>query len=101
LKPELIKILLEELESKWDVVMPVTKEGHQPLCAVYSKRCINPIERQLRDGDPKILNFFPQVKVKEIPEAQLRSADPDLMSFFNINTPEDLAASEKWLQNLI
>jgi molybdopterin-guanine dinucleotide biosynthesis protein A len=101
LRPELIKALLEELESERDVVMPVTQEGNQPLCAVYSKRCINPIERQLKNGDPKILNFFPQIKVKEIPEAQLRSADPHLISFFNINTPEDLAASEKWLQNPI
>jgi molybdopterin-guanine dinucleotide biosynthesis protein A len=33
--------------------------------------------------------------VKKIAEPQLRAADPDLISFFNINTPEDLAASKK------
>ncbi len=97
LKRELITTLLEELEPKWDVVMPVTQEGNQPLCAIYSKRCIKPIERQLQNEDPKILKFFPKVKVKEIPEARLRSADPHLISFFNINTPDDLAASEKML----
>ncbi len=97
LKKELIGALLEELESKWDVIIPVTEEGNQPLCAIYSKRCIKPIERQLKNKSPKIVKFYPKVKVKEIPETRLRSADPDLISFFNINTPEDLSASGKIL----
>ena len=41
------------------------------------------------------LNFFSKVKAKKIAEPKLRAADPELVSFFNINTPEDLAASEK------
>ena len=98
LKTELIRVLLEELEPKQDVIMPVTGKGNEPLCAIYSKRCIKPIERQLKSKDPKIVNFFPKVRVKEIPEARLRSADPHLVSFFNINTPKDLAGSEKMLR---
>ncbi len=98
LKTELIRALLAELELKWDVIMPVTEEGNEPLCAIYSKRCIKPIECQLKNEDPKIANFFPKVRVKEIPEARLRSADPHLISFFNINTPKDLAGSEKMLR---
>ena len=94
LKKEVIRALLEELEPKWDVVVPVTQEGSQPLCAIYSKRCIKPIERQLSAEDAKILKFYPKVKVKEIREAQLRLADPHLVSFVNINTPEDLSVSE-------
>jgi molybdopterin-guanine dinucleotide biosynthesis protein A len=95
LQTALIRALLEELEPKWDVIMPVTAQGNQPLCAIYSKRCIGPIEAQLRQGDPKILNFFPKVRVKAIPEERLRQADPELVSFFNINTPEDLLAAEE------
>ena len=97
LKKRLIRALLEELEPKWDVVIPVTEEGNQPLCAIYSKRCIKPIERQLMTEDAKILRFYPKVKVKEIPEPQLRQADPRLVSFFNMNTPEEFRASEKLL----
>jgi molybdopterin-guanine dinucleotide biosynthesis protein A len=97
LKAELITALLEELEPRWDVIIPVTEQGNQPLCAIYSKRCIKPIESQLKNQDPKIVNFFPKVRVKEIPEERLRQADPDLASFFNINTPEDLTACEKML----
>jgi molybdopterin-guanine dinucleotide biosynthesis protein A len=100
LKAELIGVLLKELEPKWDVIMPVTEQGNQPLCAIYSRRCIEPIEYQLKDGDPKISNFFPKIRVKEIPEERLREADPDLISFFNINTPQDLRAAEEMVDRL-
>ena len=30
LKKDLIETLLEELEPKWDVIIPVTQEGNQP-----------------------------------------------------------------------
>jgi molybdopterin-guanine dinucleotide biosynthesis protein A len=95
LEKALVEALLEELEPKWDVIVPITEEGSQPLCAIYSKRCIKPIEHQLRNEDPKVIRFFPKVRVKEVPEARLRLADPHLVSFFNINTPGDLAVSDK------
>jgi len=91
LKKDLIKVLLGEVEPRWDVVIPNTREGYEPLCAVYSKRCLRPIERQLEQGEAKIANFFSRVRVKEVAEDRLRAADPKLVSFFNINTPEDLA----------
>jgi molybdopterin-guanine dinucleotide biosynthesis protein A len=96
LKKELVQVLLQAIEPRWDVIVPVTREGYQPLCAVYSKRCFKPIEDQLSRGDLKISNFFSRVKVKEIPEASLRAADPELISFYNINTQEDLAWSREW-----
>jgi molybdopterin-guanine dinucleotide biosynthesis protein A len=98
LKEGVIRALLEELEPKWDVIIPVTEEGKQPLCSIYSRRCIKPIEHQLRNEDPRIIKFFPKVRVKEISDARLRTVDPDLVSFFNINRPEDLAVSEKILK---
>lgn len=96
LKKELVQVLLNEADPHWDVIIPRTDEGFQPLCAVYSKRCLKPIEDQLNRGDLKISNFFSRVKVKEIPEADLRAADPELISFFNINTQGDLARFRKW-----
>jgi molybdopterin-guanine dinucleotide biosynthesis protein A len=94
LRAEVIEILLRHAEPKWDVIIPVTGKGYEPLCAVYSKRCIKPIERQLKRGKGKIADFFPHVRIKEVPEAELLKADPDLVSFFNINRPEDLARLE-------
>lgn len=95
LKRELIVALIEELEPRWDVVIPITQQGHEPLCAIYSKRCIKAIEQQLEKEDHRITNFFSKVRVKEVPEERLRSVDPELASFININTPEDLGRAVK------
>jgi molybdopterin-guanine dinucleotide biosynthesis protein A len=95
LKKELVEILLGELEPRWDIILPVTSDGHQPLCAVYSKRCIKQIEAQINQKDFKIADLFQEVRVKRVPESSLKPADPELVSFFNINTQKDLAAAEQ------
>jgi molybdopterin-guanine dinucleotide biosynthesis protein A len=60
---------------------------------------MKPIECLLKNEDPRIIKFFPKVRVKEISETRLRTVDPDLVSFFNVNSPEDLTASEKMLKD--
>lgn len=96
-KPEVVGCLLNAVKPAWDVVIPVTRQGHQPLCAIYSKRCLRPIERQLQAGDPRIVTFFPKVRVKEVPESAITAVDPQLESFFNINTPEELKKARKMM----
>lgn len=90
LKRELLELMLKNLEARWDVVVPVTAEGFQPLSAIYSRRCLEPIARQLAEEKLKVSHFFPKVRIKKVPETSLRQVDPELKSFFNINTPEDL-----------
>lgn len=87
--------MVQELDPRMDVIVPVTREGYQPLCAIYSRRCLKPIEEQLRKGEMKISRLFSRVKVKKIPEETLRRVDPELRSFFNINTQEDLVLSQR------
>lgn len=98
LRQAVVEALLKQLEPKWDVIIPVTTAGPQPLCAIYSKRCIKPIETQLGTQDAKIIDFFSKVRVKEVPEGTIREVDPDLDSFFNINTPEDLETAERVME---
>lgn len=95
LKREMVEILFQALEQRWDVIVPVTPEGYQPLCAIYSRRCIKPIEDQLGQGDLKISKLYSKIKIKTISEESLRGVDPELISFFNINTVEDLSLSKK------
>jgi molybdenum cofactor guanylyltransferase len=95
LKTEMVHLLINNLEPKWDVIVPVTREGYQPLCAVYSKRCLKTIENQTAQGNMKISNLYSKIKIKKIAEESLRQIDPDLISFFNINTQEDWALSQK------
>jgi molybdopterin-guanine dinucleotide biosynthesis protein A len=90
LKQELLELILKNLEARWDVVVPVTEEGYQPLSAIYSRRCLEPIANQLAEGKLKVSHFFSKVRIKKVPETSLRQVDPELKSFFNINTPEDM-----------
>ena len=96
LATEVVRLLLGALEPSVDVVIPRTTAGLEPLCAIYSRRCLAVIEKQLARRQFKIESFFPSVRVKIVEEAALRSADPELKSFSNINSPEDLAWAEAW-----
>ena len=93
LKPSLVRAMLERIRPTVDIVFPLTQKGREPLSAVYDRRCLEPIERQLARGDLKIDRFFRKMRVSPVPEAQLRRIDPDLISFFNVNTPQDLAVA--------
>lgn len=90
LKKALVVHILGGIDPKIDVVIPQVTLGLEPLCAVYSKACIKPIERNLSNNRLKIQGFFPDVRVKKIPGEVLDRTDPGLTSFFNVNTPEDL-----------
>ena len=98
LQTDLIGLLLSELEPEVDVVVPFYDGHYQPLCAVYSKRCVPVIEEMLDNGDFKIIHLFDRMNVKVVPLEKLKTADPDLLSFLNVNTPaaydtcRDLAA---------
>ena len=94
LKKELVEILVEQIEQKIDIIMPETTAGFEPLCAIYSKRCLKPAEDHLKANKLKIQWAFRSNRIKHIPENQLRTVDPELRSFFNINTPQDLARAE-------
>jgi molybdopterin-guanine dinucleotide biosynthesis protein A len=90
LKPDVIRILINEIEPGIDVVVPASEEYYQPLCAVYSKRCVPFIEDQLRQGDLKTDHLFDKITLKKIPYEHFEAFDPDLHSFFNVNTKADL-----------
>lgn len=89
LQPLLVKSILEAIQPEYDVIIPRTQAGFEPLCATYSKRCLPFIEHQMIQNHLKIQTFFNKVHVKTLSEKFLRVVDPNLVSFFNINTPED------------
>ena len=82
LKSDLVKTVIQNIHPGIDVVLPRTNMGIEPLCAVYSRRCIQAVQNALDRNNLKIRNFFSKLKVKEISEMTLRKADPDLVSFF-------------------
>ncbi|SHJ48987.1 FdhD protein [Malonomonas rubra DSM 5091] len=75
--------------AEGDLVIPHSSSGHEPLHALYSKACLPAMERVLDAGLKRILLFFDQVKLVELPASVVRQHDPQEKSFQNINTPED------------
>jgi len=86
-----------EVCGDFDVVIPVSSYGYQPMHSIYSKNCIPFIERQIRQGDLKIVRFFPEVRVREFGVDEILPLDPDELSFFNVNTPVDWEQARKLL----
>jgi molybdopterin-guanine dinucleotide biosynthesis protein A len=95
LKHALIEHMVDEIEAGFDVIIPQTQAGFEPLCAVYSKDCFQAADHHLARNQLKIQKIFRKKKVKTISEKKLREKDADLLSFFNINTPEDLVKAEE------
>ena len=95
LKKDLVELLLENIDNKQDIIMPETAAGMEPLCAIYSKRCLDTAGHHIQQNKLKIQRALGNHRLKKISESDLRSKDAELMSFFNINTPEDLIRAEE------
>jgi len=78
-----------------DVALPRIGEMVEPLCAVYSKNCLAPIQELLEQNEPRISELFRMVKVKYVEEDEINSFDPEHLSFFNINSQADLTRARK------
>jgi molybdopterin-guanine dinucleotide biosynthesis protein A len=85
----LVQLLLQETTG-FDMAAPRLNGFWEPLLAVYHKRLLPLIEKQLRNGQQKVSSFFPDARIRIITDQEIKTADPDLLSFFNINTPQDL-----------
>lgn len=91
LNQALIEYMVGETKSGgYDVVMPEYEGRLQPLCAIYSKRCIKPIEDELSKDNLRIIDFLKYVKVRMIKEKEISRLITGQPSFTNINTPQDL-----------
>lgn len=88
LNVELIKYMKNSCD-KFDVITPKLKHNYESLHTIYSKNCIVHIEKQLREDNFKIKDFFSKVKINEITEDIIKQYDSRLLSFFNINTEDD------------
>jgi len=88
-----------EVKSGYDVVVPKLDEFVEPLHALYSKRCLVPIQKHLNRNELKIQSFFPEVKVRYVGESEIDRYDPDRIAFFNVNTNDDLEKARSIADN--
>lgn len=90
LVPEMANLMIGARDG-FDAVVPVKDGFYEPLFALYNRRCLHAVARQLEGQERQIVRFFRKVKVRSIAEEEWRSVDPDALSLKNVNTPEDLA----------
>jgi molybdopterin-guanine dinucleotide biosynthesis protein A len=91
-----------------DAFIIKTEKGFEALCSLYSKNCINPILRNIRNKNYKISDIFSSLNTKlilvdeftcEFDNYELKNLNQDIdslnnlkidnLNFFNINTKDD------------
>ena len=79
------------LKGEFDAVVPKTPFGYEPLFALYSKSCLEPIKALLDKGEFCAYAYYHQIKVRYVLPEELLHLDRDGRAFLNVNTPEEFA----------
>jgi molybdopterin-guanine dinucleotide biosynthesis protein A len=72
-----------------DIVIPRSRRGLEPLCAVYARECAEPIRQRLARGELEATSLPEGLRVKEIAAEPLEAFGQDGLLFVNVNTPHD------------
>lgn len=84
---------LVSLAEDADAIVPLSPAGPEPLCAVYTRDCLAPVQNAVERGDLKMTSFWKEVRVRQVSGDEL-DAFGDLARFFlNVNTSEDYEQS--------
>ena len=74
--------------------MPRSERGYHPLCAVYTRACLEPAAARLADRRLKMRELVDSVRTRVVPVDEIRQfGDPDRL-LANVNTPADYAGLE-------
>ena len=104
LNPQLLAAMLA-LPRGYDLLVPRSpapgsaRNGLdvEPLHAIYSKACLEPMRSALERGQRQISALFPSLHVVYFERAQIAQHDPESHSFLNINTLAQMADAERLL----
>ncbi len=95
IEPELINYMIKNIDQ-YDAVIPTHSKGlYEPLCAIYSKNCLEIMKQNIKDEKLSVRCIFPFLKVRLITEKEIKQFDPSLYSFFNINFKKDFVKAEE------
>ena len=97
LTPPLLEFLLEQSEQDCDAAVPEDRTGLQPLCAVYRETSRPLLHQSLAGGKLGVGAFARSLRLRLLGPGEYAHLDPCGVAFANVNTPEDLAAAERFL----
>lgn len=78
-----------------DVVVPMRSGCPEPLYALYSKNCLDPVRELLESGNFRIFDFYPRVRVRRVSEKEWAPLTGSDRVFLNVNTMEEYLRMSK------
>ncbi|HEY6464511.1 MAG TPA: molybdenum cofactor guanylyltransferase [Candidatus Acidoferrales bacterium] len=85
------------IQSRAQVVVPMTGEKLQPLAAIYRAECAFVASRLLKRGVRSAIGLLEELQVERVPENEWRVEDHSGNVLKNMNSPQDYEeALESW-----
>jgi molybdopterin-guanine dinucleotide biosynthesis protein A len=78
-----------------DAVVPRTRDGWQPLCGAYHRRCRAAFERAIHQRHLSVVKLLDEIHPEAITAEDLAQAGIDEDQFVNVNTPEEWGCFER------
>lgn len=105
---DLLRRMAAMPRDQYDALVPILPGGtddvsprlvHQPLHAIYSRRCLPAIERCLQAGERRATAFYADVRLTTLTQQQIGTDEPSLRSFFSADTPAAVRQARAWLSD--
>lgn len=75
-------------EKGYEMIIPISKKGIEPLCGIYSRGCIHWLEQSIKKGERKLIALIEE-KYKEGYVKYVKVKNHEQRNFYNINREED------------
>ena len=85
---------LLSLAADVDVVVPRTERGYHPLCAVYTRACLEPAAARLAERRLALHELLGAVKTRVVTDEELSRFGAPSRLLANVNTPAEYASLE-------
>lgn len=97
LSPALLLALIALPEA--DVVLPRSRAGLEPLCALYRRDSVLPVARaRLAAGELALHALVAALRSETLGGDELAAVDPDGSALANVNTPEEWSLARERLE---
>jgi molybdenum cofactor guanylyltransferase len=85
---------LLQLSRDADFVVPRTERGYHPLCAVYTRACVEPLARRLARRELKMIDLRADVRVRVVAASEIQEFGDCRRLLANVNTPAEYEGLE-------
>lgn len=98
---DLVLQLADAADMREHIVVARSAMGLHPVFALWPVALADDLAAWLSGGEAlRVRSFLERHRAREVVFSPLNTTNGPLDPFFNINTPDDLAAAEQWLQVL-